>query len=34
MSQQEFQNKAAEVNWLKVDQYLKQEIPVLSDESI
>ncbi|MGG3471441.1 phosphotransferase family protein [Neobacillus pocheonensis] len=34
MSQQQFQNKTAEVNWLRVEQYLKQEIPVLSEEPI
>lgn len=34
MSQQQFQNKVTEVNWSKVEEYLKQEIPVLSDEPI
>lgn len=34
MSQQQFQNKVTEVNWFKVEQYLKQEIQGLSDASI
>nr|WP_263326642.1 phosphotransferase family protein [Neobacillus sp. Marseille-Q6967] len=34
MSQQQFQNKVTEVNWFKVERYLKQEIPGLSDASI
>ncbi|MCH6264639.1 phosphotransferase family protein [Neobacillus citreus] len=34
MSQQQSKNKITEVNWEKVEQYLKQEIPVISDEPI
>lgn len=34
MSQQQFQSKVNEVNWSRVEQYLKQEIPGLSDEPL
>jgi aminoglycoside phosphotransferase (APT) family kinase protein len=34
MNQQQFQNKLNEINWLPIEEYLRQQIPGLSNESI
>jgi aminoglycoside phosphotransferase (APT) family kinase protein len=34
MSQQKFQDKVNEVNWLKVEEYLKKELPGLGNDSL
>ena len=34
MSQQQFQNKVNDINWLTVEEYIRQQIPGLTDEAL